>query len=75
MNDLYTLVAVVLAILLELGIFYLFYFELIGNATALSAAFAVGAAAVASVMLRDSAFDDRGESTGEKSRDRTGAGV
>jgi len=63
MKNIYTMWAVILAICLELGIFYLFYFDLIGNATAISVSFAVGSVAVAAVMLRDTAFDyqdDRG---------------
>jgi hypothetical protein len=69
MKNIYTLWAVALASFLEVGIFYLYYCELIGNATALASAFAVGAVVVTAVVLRDGAFDYRDNPRDTQSRD------
>jgi hypothetical protein len=63
MKNIYRVSAVVLAVLLELGIFYLYHLGIIGNATTLSFGFAVGAVLVTSLMLRDVGLeqDDRGQ--------------
>jgi hypothetical protein len=53
LNNSYTGWAIILAASLELGIVLLSYLGLIGNATTLSAGFAVGAVLVAALMLRD----------------------
>jgi hypothetical protein len=65
MKNSYAAWAMVLAVLLELGIFYLYYFAFIGTATTLSSAFAVAAFTVAALMLRDTGFRHR-ENLGDR---------
>jgi hypothetical protein len=69
MKNFYAVWAVVLAVLLELGIFYLYYFAFIGTATMLSSAFAVAAFTVAALMLRDTGFRHREGLSNQDSRE------
>ena len=66
MNDRYTVWAVILAVCLELGIFYLSYFNVIGLATTLSCGFAVGAVLVTALMLSDASFEEDAEATKDR---------